>query len=372
MTVSVYKTFEMPDGSTRKVRFTGKTKKEAEKKKAEAIREYERGLFLPDGSITVARYAEEYLQRRKRTADEQRRLRQHLVANIGRLQMRAVKPVHIERCFETVPGSSQNQINKTWRAMYHFFRHAVNNDVLQRNPLDRVERPRGTDGKRRALSEEEQAAFLAAVADMMTGERKATALFFAIIYGCGLRPGEVMALSRSSIIERGEDMFINVTGAVKTDGSIGQPKTAAGVREVYVPPWLASYVRQYLRQLGSLFLFPGTPQTIGRRTVNNRWQKVLALMAEKAGQERHGHLAVSAKISGQITPYYLRHTYRTNLAEIGVNPLVSAYWMGHSDAAVNDIGYAHLTKRMIAEAVETVKKAGTQQEHYTHKSPATI
>lgn len=105
------------------------------------------------------------------------------------------------------------------------------------------------------------------------------------------------------------------------------------------------------------------------------WDWLLNRMDIAAGAQLYrNQITQHSMIGRDLTPYYLRHTYRTNLAEWGVNPLVAAYWMGHAEGDdITDIGYAHLTPAMIEQAASIVEQAsrnkkGTFQQEKTSVS----
>ena len=368
----VYKTFIKPDGTKIQMKFRGKTQKEAEQKRDKAIWEYENGLLCYNDKTTLKAFADEWQERRNKlgkplTEDAKRRLNDHILANIGGISVKEIRPRHVEMCLAEVAGSSQSNIDKTWNVLQQLFQAAQRDELLRRDPLEQVDKPKGTRKRRRPMTPEEQAAFMAVLHDSMTttDKQRRYDLIFGITYACGLRPGEVRALSWPDIIMDSEQAQICVTQAVKTGGvEIGAPKTAAGVRNVYLPDWLLGYLRQYfsewkeMRQHSaaqSLLLFPaksGKPLT--KKAVEIRWKRFLNRMDLFYGAQTYRNQIIlhAPQIGQDLRHYYLRHTFRTNLAEWGINPLVAAYWMGHSDAAVNDIGYATVTPRMIKAAAQ--------------------
>lgn len=372
----VYKTFTRPDGLKEQRKFRGKTLEEAERKRDRAIWEYEQGLLCYNDKTTIAAYASQWIEKQERmkkplTKDAISRLQKHVIANIGGLTVRGVKPLHIETCLAEVAGTSQSNINKTWGVMYRLFKAMVNDELLLRNPMDKVEKPKGTVGKRRPLTQIEQEVFRAVLHESMMAEdiRRRYDLIFGIVFGCGLRPGEVRALSWSNVILDKKYPYVRVTNAVKReDGTIGGPKTSAGRRDVMIPLWLAAYLRQYYTEwveerkktaVGSLLLFPslnGSP--VSKTFLERRWRRFLNRMDLLSGAETYRNQIIihSPNIGRDLTAYYLRHTYRTNLAEWEVNPLVAAYWMGHDDSRINDIGYASVTQKMIRAAIDIVNR----------------
>ncbi len=364
-----YYTFTKPGGDKVKVKFRGKTEEEAIRRRDQAILEYEQGLFFFNNKTSLADYAQEYIQRKKLSADGKRRLQRHVIANIGQFAIKDIRVAHIEKCLQEVVGSSSSNINKTWSVMYRLFQTIVNDDILMKNPMDKVERPRGTRGRRRPLNTTEQKLFRQVLHESMAcadaGSSRRADLLFGLTYACGLRPGEVRALSWKNVFLHEKPFpFIRVCSAVKTKSrSIGEPKTEAGKRDVPIPDWFAVYLRQYFKEWkasGSQnpLLFPAVDgEPLSEAAYQNRWLLLLKRMAEVAEKTRSGNkMSAKAAIGSELTPYYLRHTYRTNLMEAKVEPMVAGHWMGHDSHIFSDIGYAHITNQIIEDAVKALNK----------------
>jgi len=97
---------------------------------------------------------------------------------------------------------------------------------------------------------------LALLANAMPEQRRVLVLLTA---WCSLRSGEVRELRRSDVDAHGG--ILRIARAVGKGGIIGPPKSAAGVREVVIPPSVMKDVRQHLLQCAQPgddgLLFPG-------------------------------------------------------------------------------------------------------------------
>lgn len=343
-------TFTLPDGTKKRVYFCGKTEKEALAKMNKAIYDYEAGQYLLSNSMTVRRFVDQLKQSRELTEDVKRRLENHVCANIGGVKVQDLKPSHIDLCLNMVRDSSSSNIDKTWNVCSMLCKALIRDDLILRNPMDKVDKPHGSKGKRRALTAWEQRIFLKTL-------EKPQDYFWAVIYGCGLRPGEVRALTWGNVyFDRSicGFPFIRVAAAVKKETQeIGLPKTAAGLRDVPIPDWLVDILLKLKRDnKGSTLVFPAPGgRQLTEQTVKRRWAAFFNRMDIRAGAKTYRNKIVQHSALGQdIKAYFLRHTYRTNLAECGVSQLVAAHWMGHSEAGVNDVGYAHVTDQMLRDA----------------------
>lgn len=327
--------------------------------------------YRPGQEITVAGYARAYLQRRKLNEENERRLRQHMLACIGSCLLREIRSEQIERCLGAVSGSSSSNINKTWSVMYRFFQAAANDELIVRNPMDKVERPCGTRGRRRPLNTLEQQALRLALRESRQlaygAEPRRDDLMFGLSYACGLRPGEVRALCWDQLfLEQQPFPYLRINRAVKTGTlEIGTPKTVAGEREVPIPEWFCAYLRQYRhscllhepRPAAQDLIFPAADgQPLSECSYKRRWLSLRRRMEQAAARIQPDKLLQRCLIGQDLTPYYLRHTYRTNLMEAGVEAMAAGAWMGHDNSRFSDIGYAHLTQRILRQAVRAVNE----------------
>ena len=64
----------------------------------------------------------------------------------------------------------------------------------------------------------------------------------------------------------------------------------------------------------------------------------------------------SPNIGQDLTPYYLRHTYATDLAERGVPLKTAQYLLGHATIAMTAQIYTHVTTAMIDDARALINK----------------
>lgn len=116
---------------------------------------------------------------------------------------------------------------------------AVNDDVLVRNPVIGVERPKVKKRKPVVVGEDE----MRKLVDEFNPEWRSLA---AVLCYSGLRLGEARALKWRDLDEPGR--LINVREASSRGGAPDEPKSAAGVRAVAVRPELFKYLRAHKRE----------------------------------------------------------------------------------------------------------------------------
>ena len=70
----------------------------------------------------------------------------------------------------------------------------------------------------------------------------------------------------------------------------------------------------------------------------------------EAGAETYRNKIIVHALPQDLTPYNLRHTFATEMAEKGMPMKTLQYLMGHSDIRVTANIYTHISPKMIADA----------------------
>ena len=145
-----------------------------------------------------------------------------------------------------------------------------------------------------------------------------------VMYGCGLRVGEVIELRLEDILGKQHRLFVR-NGKGRKDRSVNISDKILHL--------LRSYYRQYKPRSGYLF---ESPQ--GRRYSAASINKFIKRSAAKAGINRN------------ITCHMLRHSYATHLLESGVDLRYIQELLGHGSSKTTEI-YTYVSN----EKLESVK-----------------
>jgi len=131
-----------------------------------------------------------------------------------------------------------SSMGKFHQVLFCAMQQAVDDGKLARNPMASVKRPRVRVEEREALSPDELQLFLNRVDTLPTDGRTVALYLMACL---GLRSGEACAM-RDEQFGKTASVDSTVRGA---DGSIGEPKSKAGIRTLPVPQRLADKVGEW-------------------------------------------------------------------------------------------------------------------------------
>jgi len=340
-----------PDGRKRQIKVRGRTLKEVEEKYIKKKLEYEAGLLAINSNTPLGLWVEQWAETYKKNSTGVQTYKNMLYIvdktykHLYNIPIKDIRSTHIQQAINNISGQSKSKIDKAVLYIKDIFEKAVINDMIVKNPANALVKPKGTQGERRALTAEEQELF------KRTLELHPEGLIFGITLACGLRPAEARALLWTDF----KDGMVSVTKAVANGtNEIKEPKSKSGIREVPIPDW---YLRLLQPRKGIGLVFTDRHgKLISFMQYKYAWSKFLQNMDLAAGAKIRGSEAIIHMVDQSITPYYLRHTYATNLAERGVNIKIAQYLLGHSSINTTANIYTHVSREMIAQARELINK----------------
>ena len=256
--------------------------------------------------------------------------------------------------------------------MNMIFHQAHMNGIIVTNPVERSVLPKTEDKKenprRRALTEQEQRAFLECVA-----ERKPFyADIFYLGFSTGMRIGEINGLEWQDIDFGKLEIHVNGT-MIKIAGRDyykGPVKTGESKRIIPMLPEVAKRLRRHKIEQAKLRLMLGekwepvkglehlvfttmfgkplTALSVGRyidSTVNavNRAE-------EKKAESEHR----KPELMETFCPHSMRHTFATRALERGIPPKVVQSYLGHTTINVTMNIYTHVTTELEKEEIRKI------------------
>lgn len=263
----------------------------------------------------------------------------HIMEPLGGMELREVKPVHIQAVMAGVADKSESLQHKVLLTMRQMFEAARLNGLILRNPTDGVKTtPHARPQKKKYLTSAEAAELM-----QVPMEPRARA-FCALCLYCGLRKEEALGLRWADI--EGDRLTVRraVTFLSNQPDPVDELKTKAAHRSIPIPASLREILLDTPHLSASIVTAAGGgPMT--RSAFAKMWAKV------------------TQAVSFHLTPHMLRHTYATTLYHAGVDLRTAQRLLGHSSIQMTADIYTHL------EAEDALSAAG-QIDQYLASLPA--
>lgn len=267
---------------------------------------------------------------------------------IGSMVISEVKPIHCQKILNLMEKEyAGSTIYQALIALYNLFDSALENDIINKNPVTRsVKSPKKIEKKTRVLTIEEQTAFLEVAKNYKNYEQ------YMFILQTGCRTGEMIGLKWSDVdfknrmitIERSMEYRYSVG-----EWRIGPPKSKSGYRKIPMTDVcyeLLRNLREKRKQMTVIslehkdFVFlnrKGTP------TKNSTYDAHISKLTKKAGIEN-------------FSMHTLRHTFATRCIEAGMRPKTLQSILGHSSINITMNLYVHVTDEASKEEMEKFAK----------------
>jgi integrase len=347
--------------------FYGSSKTEAENKKKGYVQMLENGINPDLGSLTLEKAMSDWLWNIERysgnktsTFERYEGIYRNYVSNsmIGRVQVAEVNKLLVQKYYNEFleAGRSLSFIEQLHKLLSKFFRYALSEGYILRNPLFGLKLPKKheedileDDEEIETFSDEE----LKQLISSMDNVKIKYIILFAVLTGA--RMGEILVLEKKDI--RGGVVKINKSirrvrvysdkDTYTYEYKVTRPKTDSSIREVPLPEVLQAemrnldiLVKEERLRLGPAYtpndlVFPSITGTyIDTNNLRKSWKRALE-GAELPYKKFHS----------------LRHTYATRMIANGVELLTVSRLLGHSTIKTTEI-YAHTLEEDKVEAVK--------------------
>lgn len=240
------------------------TKKQATKELQNWIQELDNGIRLDADSITFQQYATNWQIYREQTAAVRRSTLEKdadtirkLCKHIGNTRLVDLNAPTIKELYKEISASGlgPNSMHNVHVKLKQILQAAVNDDILLRNPCDKVEAPRmEKNNDRRSLTDEEVSRLAAILDD--AGDDDARVIGVRLGLATGMRIGEVMGLTWEHVdLDAG---MLEVVQQYGEHGDIVPPKSEAGLRRISLDTGTVEHLRTWKEQqalyLAALFV----------------------------------------------------------------------------------------------------------------------
>lgn len=210
---------------------------------------------------------------------------------------------------------------------------------------DDLELPAYKSKEKRALTDLEIKAIK--TADFTDREK----CFVYLLYGCGLRRGEALALTKYDISFEKAEISITKSMAFDVNNSyIKETKTVRGQRVVPMPGYLFDFLKEYIKSVNNYLItkVDGTEMTLS--SFEKMWEQIIKKMNLAVGGTD------TIRLIHGLTPHIFRHNYCTRLCYQvpAISTKMIAKLLGDTEKMVIDV-YSHILvdKEQVNNSIET-------------------
>ena len=323
----------------------GKTAAELTEKETDLRRRIAAGNYTKNAAVTFEKYFSGWIKRKEKTVKPDtlaafnstykvhfsRAFGAQRVAKIERRQI-----IELQAALaETHKPATVNRIIGT---LHSILKDAERDGIIDRNPAEYIkglkdESPKASETIHRALTEDEQAAFMEAARGSYYYE------LFAFLLCTGMRIGEAGALTWADIDYKAN--MIHITKTITKKQRIGTPKTRTSKRDIPLTDTAKKVLRAQREKMGNP-LVGRVFQTVTGKPVGTNIGKEVDKITAAAGIERIGVHA-------------LRDTFATRFIEQGGTPQTLKSILGHSSLAMTMDLYAHVLPNTKAAEMERLQ-----------------
>lgn len=310
------------------------------------FRQYGERVFMPAKTVTMSENSR---------ANYQGYLDKKIYPVLGDIKLPEITPAQITALLLDIQteGKAHSTVIKVYTILHSFFKMAYLGDMIQRNPMDKVERPKP---RKDEVKPAEVSAYTAQEVQLIIAGLKDEPLkwqaLIHLLIDTGIRRGECCALQWKNIDFK--------TGAITICGNLcytkqkgvylDTPKNGR-TRTVYAGDDTVALLRQLRTEQAKkalstyVFTQEGSPEPMHPQSPTRYLKK----FSERCG------------VPG-LHPHKLRHTFASVAITSGADVASVSEALGHSDKAVTLRMYTHADQESISKAAqiyrEAIKKAG--------------
>lgn len=357
-----------PDGKPIRKEVRSNNKKEFDAKVRYYRNLYAKGVQVVGKGFTVEQWAYLWLSKYKKNSvgpsqyrNYETLIRLHICPIIGHMDIRDVKPFHLQDVLTQVDTRSKSSLDKIMGTLRQMFDRAEVDGLVDISPARKLIRPAcESPNKRRALSQSEIQSLLA------TAQHHRGGLWVRIMLQCGARRGEAVAVRIEDIDKQHRQLHIchSVEYASANRGKLKSTKTESGERYVPIPDDLFDDLMKYIKQnkIRTGFLFKNeNGKNMSETKIRRLWASFVRQWDLDCGAETYRNAIVKHAVDQDITPHYLRHTYATQLYRVGYDLKTAQYLLGHADIRTTANIYSHIKQEDAARIASRIDVADMWQ-----------
>lgn len=198
----------------------------------------EHGTYIKQNNITFDGWFREYVDVYKRNAVKQGTINNYeghynayFKKPLGKMRLQDIRAEHIQKILNKMcaDGYSDKTITLTYSVIFGAFKQALRNDLIAKNPVTLVSKPKGKPRKERVVFTKEQQRLY-----MQYAEKSYLCNLFQLAICTGMRGGELGGLLWSDVDFKNKIINITRTLLPSVGGGwrLDTPKTKSSKREI--------------------------------------------------------------------------------------------------------------------------------------------
>lgn len=333
-----------------------KNKSEAEKKLAAFVTEIELGEYVAPSHTRLTDYVKVWKKHaiKKLSPNTMETYTYYLDGRIlpalGHFKLEEITHVHINGFLEDLEedGLASSTIKKQYNILSSIFQLAVKNEIIKKNPMEKVEKPsvKYKPGQVYDSNELKQLYLL-----LNKEENKQMVLLIKLALKTGMRKGELLALQWDDVDFSSNTIHVRHSlSYTKNDGYfLKEPKTKGSIRKVAPPKKLMEELKKHIYKKKTdrmeaaelweggkyKFVFSSNMGKPYNLDVPNRWW---TRFLERVNKELEKNDKPKLK---KIRFHDLRHTAATDLINKGANIHSISKRLGHANITTTMNIYGH-------------------------------
>lgn len=300
---------------------------------------------FPVHSLTVSAYLDSWLAGKHSLKPSTRAhygdaIRLYLKPHIGHIQLRELRPHHIDRMYSAIALGQRNKplTASSIRRVHACLRSALNTAARRRlivhNPATYVELPPENPRRPTPWSATQCRTFI----DAIQSDRLAP--LYHLLITTGMRRGEAIGL-RWNDVDLDRDLLVvsqQIT-PVRGRSEVGAPKTRKGARLVTLDPATVAVLRAHSEAQAKELAELGIPRREDGFVFIR--EDATAVMPDYVSK----HFIALTKKAGlpRIRLHDLRHSHASMALEAGIDVKVVSERLGHSNTAITSDIYTHVS-----------------------------
>ena len=313
----------------------------AEAAKILTFRQYGERAFMPSKTVTMSENSR---------SNYQGYLDKKIYPALGDLKLPEITPAQITALLLDIQaeGKAHSTVIKVYTILHSFFKMAYLGDMIERNPMDKVERPKP---RKDEVKESGPLAYTPSeVQKIVAGLEREPLKWRALVHlliDTGIRRGECCALQWKNI-----DF---ATGAVSIRGNLCYTKA----KGVYLDTPKNSHLR-------TVYVGERTLALLRQLRVEQAKKSISAYVFTQEASPEPMHPQSSTRYLKKFSvrygvadlhPHKLRHTFASIAITNGADIAGVSEALGHSDKAVTLRMYTHADQESISQAAQIVREA---------------